>query len=147
MTMGETAIVRDGTTGEAMIGGTGIAVADVLLQLASGPCAADALRAHPGLTQAGLAAALSFAVEAVRRDTRYETRRPGSEPAMVRERAVLAPLDDRQRSVVLSEEEYADLLDELDLLRELNNAQAEVAAGETLSREEAIAYLRSRFGG
>jgi PHD/YefM family antitoxin component YafN of YafNO toxin-antitoxin module len=49
--------------------------------------------------------------------------------------------------VVLSEEEYADLLDELELLRELNNAQSEVAAGETVSQEEAIAYLRSRFGG
>jgi uncharacterized protein (DUF433 family)/PHD/YefM family antitoxin component YafN of YafNO toxin-antitoxin module len=139
--------VRDGATGEAVIGGTGITVADVLRQLAGGPCAEDVLRAHPGLTQAGLAAALSFATEAVRREARYDAPRPAAEPARVRERAVLAPVDDRSRSVVLSEEEYADLLDELELLRELNNAQSEVAAGETVSQEEAIAYLRSRFGG
>ena len=145
--MDESAIVRDGATGEAVIGGTGITVADVLRQLASGPCMAEVLREHPGLTRAGLTAALSFATEAVRRETRYDAPRPSAEPARVRERAVLAPVDDRPRSVILSEEEYADLLDELDLLRELNNAQAEVAAGHTLSSEEVVERLRSRFGG
>jgi hypothetical protein len=53
----------------------------------------------------------------------------------------------RSESVVLSAEEYDDLLDQIEFLTELNQAQLEVAAGETLSHEEALAYFRARLGG
>ena len=53
----------------------------------------------------------------------------------------------RSESVVLSAEEYDDLLDQIEFLTELNQAQLEVAAGETLSYEEALAYIRARLGG
>jgi hypothetical protein len=50
------------------------------------------------------------------------------------------------RQVILASDEYEALLDEADLLRELCIAQVEIAAGETVSEEEALAILRSRLG-
>jgi hypothetical protein len=44
-------------------------------------------------------------------------------------------------TVVLSIEEYEALLDQIAVLRGLCDAQAEVARGETVSHEEAAAYL------
>lgn len=65
--------------------------------------------------------------------------------AIVRDAETEEPI--RSESVVLSAEEYEDLLDQIEFLTELNQAQLEVAAGETLSREEALAYIRARLGG
>jgi len=50
--------------------------------------------------------------------------------------------DAETREPVIAE----DLLEEIDFLTALNRAQLEVAAGETVSEEEARAYFRARFG-
>lgn len=59
---------------------------------------------------------------------------------MIRRRGTVAG-----QQVILTVDEYEALLDEADLLRDLCIAQAEIAAGETVSEEEALAILRSRL--
>jgi ABC-type sulfate transport system substrate-binding protein len=49
--------------------------------------------------------------------------------------------------VILAADEYEALLDEVDLLRELCVAQAEIAAEDTVSEEEALSYIRSAIAG
>lgn len=139
-------VVRDGETGEAVISGTGISVVAILRELAASSGAAAVLDAHPGLTRDGLAAAISFAAAAVERDVPYEmgaTARAMS----VRERPVFGEYAAGGAAVMLGSEEYDDLVDKMGFLRELCAAHVEVAAGETVSQDEALAFLRSHFGG
>lgn len=139
--MSDVVIVRDGDTGEALIGRTNVAVAAVLQELASGPCAAAVLRAYPELSADDVAAAVRFAVASVR----YEAPAPVTGVSMVREVAV-APAH-QSRTILMEVDEYEALLDEVELLRSLCEAQLQVAAGDTVSSDEARAYFQSRFGG
>jgi uncharacterized protein (DUF433 family) len=138
-------VVRDGQTGEAVIAGTGISVVSILRELAASPGADTVLGAHPELTPEALAAAISFAAAAVEREVPYDFSARGT--GVVRERALAGGYLAGHSPVFLGEEEYDGLLDEVGLLRELCAAQAEVAAGETVSQDEALAFLRSHFGG
>jgi len=137
-------VVRDGQTGAAVISGTGISVVSILRELAASSGADAVLSAHPELTADALAAAISFAAAAVEREVPYDFNTVAA-PLVVRERA-LAGGYGAARSPVWADE-YDGLLEEVGLLRELCAAQAEVAAGETVSSEEALAFFRSHFGG
>jgi len=139
-------VVRDGQTGAAVIAGTGISVVSILRELAASSGADAVLGAHPELTADALAAAISFAAAAVEREVPYDFSTAAA-PSIVRERALAGGYAAAHTPVFLGAEEYDDLLDEVGLLRELCAAQAEVAAGETVSHEEALAYFRSHFGG
>jgi uncharacterized protein (DUF433 family) len=140
-------VVRDGQTGAAVISGTGITVASILRELAASSGAAAVLDAHPELSADGLAAAISFAAAAVEREVPYETGDVRAAPMRVRERAVGGDYGAGNAAVFLGSDEYDDLLDEMGFLRELCTAHVEVAAGETVSQDEALAFLRSHFGG
>jgi uncharacterized protein (DUF433 family) len=140
-------VVRDGETGEAVISGTRISVVTILRELAASSGAAAVLDAHPGLTPDGLAAAISFAAAAVERDVPYETGGAAGRAMMVRERSIFGEYSAGNAAVVLGSEEYDDLVDQVGFLRELCTAHVEVAAGETVSQDEALAFLRSHFGG
>ncbi|HEX9938393.1 MAG TPA: hypothetical protein VGB15_14755 [Longimicrobium sp.] len=50
------------------------------------------------------------------------------------------------RQVILASDEHEALLDDVELLRELCLAQIEVAAGETVSQEDALAHVRRTLG-
>ncbi|HEX8696069.1 MAG TPA: DUF433 domain-containing protein [Longimicrobium sp.] len=145
--MERVAIVRDAETGEAVVAGTGVTVAEILRELAGGPGIEAVLRRHPELTEEAVAAAVSFASAAVQREARYDADTPERAPGIVREAPVAAAAPARAGSVVLGVEEYEDLLDQIEFLTELNQAQLEVAEGKTVSHEEARAYLLSRLGG
>ncbi len=139
-------VVRDGETGQAVISGTGVSVVTILRELASSGAAA-VLEAHPELTADAVAAAISFAAVAVEREVPYDIPSGRAAAGVVRERAVAGGFAAGHNPVILGSDEYDDLLDQMGLLRELCAAQAEVAAGETVSHDEALAFLRSRFGG
>lgn len=140
-------VVRDGQTGAAVIAGTGISVVTILRELAASSGADAVLGAHPELTPDALAAAISFAAAAVEREVPYDFSTGGMAPGVVRERALAGGYPAAHAPVFLGAEEYDDLLDEVGLLRELCAAQAEIAAGETVSQDEALAFLRSHLGG
>ena len=50
-------------------------------------------------------------------------------------------------AVVLDVSEYAELIDELELLRDIRTAMKQAEAGEVLSNREAKSELRRRFRG
>jgi prevent-host-death family protein len=50
-------------------------------------------------------------------------------------------------AVVLDVTDYAELIEELELLRDIGTAMKQVEAGEVLSNREAKAELRRRFRG
>jgi uncharacterized protein (DUF433 family) len=153
-------IVRDGETGRAIVSSTGTPVDDILEAIESSGTVAGALRLHPGLTPEGVAAALQFARVAVRREVKYapEARFGVSQ---VREVALreYGHADDEGGTMTLEPENGVfgtlSALDhkrerlryELDLIDSLHAGLEDVAAGRTLSHEDAIAWLRSRIPG
>jgi uncharacterized protein (DUF433 family) len=140
-------VVRDGRTGEAVMAATGISVAAILRELAGKAGVAAALEAFPELTAEDVAAAVAFATIMIEHEPPYSELDPSARPGMVRESALASGWGAEPTPVFLGQDEYDGLLDEMELLRELCVAQVEVAAGETLSEDEAFAYLRGRLGG
>lgn len=143
----EAYVVRDGRTGEAVMAGTGISVAAILRELAGKAGVVAVLEAFPDLTAEDVAAAVAFATDAIGREPLYSEPDPATRPGMVRERALVSGWGVERSPVFLGSDEYDGLLDEVELLRELCVAQVEIAAGETVSEDEALAYLRGRLGG
>lgn len=140
-------VVRDGRTGEAMISGTGITVAAILRELAGPAGIAAVLEAFPGLTVDEVAAAVAFATVAINREASYSDVSKFAAPLVARETALASTRGAGRNPVFLGQDEYEGLLDEVELLRELCVAQVEIAAGETVSEDEALDFLRGRFGG
>ena len=141
--MGEDVVVRDGETGKAVIGRTGVFVEEVLSWLASGGSLESLLDLHPGLTREHLAAAFRFAARAVDRQPEYQVE-TASRGVLREPQAAYGTA--RGRTVVLDAEDYEALLDRIVVLQGLCDAQVEVARGETVSHEEAVSFLLGERG-
>lgn len=137
-------VVRDGETGKALIAGTNVFVGAVLEWLAAGGTVEGLLERHPELTRDRVVEALRFAAHAVDREPEYGTS-AGFGAGVVRE---LAPVyGSGRRTRVVDAEEYDDLLDSVDLLKGVYQADREIDAGLGVPHEEAMAGLRARFAG
>ncbi len=53
----------------------------------------------------------------------------------------------KSAAVLLNVEEYEALMDEVELMRDIREARAELARGEELTHEEVSAELRARLSG
>jgi uncharacterized protein (DUF433 family) len=153
-------IVRDGATGRAIVSSTGTPVDDILDAIEASGTVEGALRAHPRLTLEGVAAAMQFARVAVRREVRY-TPDARFGVSQVREVALreFGTSDDEGGTMTLdrnggvsgtlraAERRREQLLYELDLIDDIHAGLEDVAAGRTLSHEDAVAWLRARIPG
>jgi uncharacterized protein (DUF433 family)/predicted transcriptional regulator len=143
----DSVIVRDGETGKALVAGTQVSVREILEWLASGGSIEALLDVHPALTREGVAAALHFAARAVDREPEYRVPDPGTGTHVIREVAVASSVESRGRTVTIDAEEYEELLDRVELLEGICEGMLDVAAGRTVSHEEAVEYLRTHISG
>ena len=153
-------IVRDGETGRAIVDSTGTPVDDILSAIESTGTVEGALRLHPALTPEAVAAALRFARVAVRREVKYAPD-PNFGNTQMREVALreYGNADDAGGTTMLEHESGVlgtlgalerkrdRLRYELDLIDSIHAGLEDVAAGRTLSHEDAVAWLRSRIPG
>jgi predicted transcriptional regulator/uncharacterized protein (DUF433 family) len=165
-------IVRDGTTGRAIVSSTGTPVDDILDAIESSGTVEGALGLHPGLTVAAVAAALQFARIAVRRGVRYapeanfgvsELRERPVQPFGTRSssgatvvdehgeegdpsdhRAVFGTVEEALKSATAQRER---LLYELDLIESIQAGLEDAVAGRVIPHEEVMARIKSRFPG
>jgi prevent-host-death family protein len=52
----------------------------------------------------------------------------------------------KSTAVVLDVEQYEALMDEIEIIRDIRQAKAEMARGEGISHDELVAELRARLG-
>lgn len=143
--MSEPGIVRDAETGEAVVAGTNVTVAEVLRELASGPGVEAVLRSHPELTEEAVAAAVSFAAATVQREAQYDvTTERGT--GVVRESRVAYPRGEHQsldETIAVMEDECDRLRYELDLAEGIRTGLREIREGKGVPHEQVMAELRA----
>ena len=140
--MNESSIVRDGDTGEALVAGTDVTVSEILLELAMDDGIARVLDAFPDLSREDVVAAVQFAVNATRSETRYN---PGGTASRVREARVAygtqpATDDDALAAV---ESEYERVRYEFELISGIRNGLRELREGKEVPHEQVMAELRA----
>jgi uncharacterized protein (DUF433 family) len=139
-------IVRDAETGEAVVAGTGVTVAQILRELAGGPGVEAVLRRHPELTEEAVAAAISFAIQALRRESAY-SHEPGARAREVHEPgAVYGAPATVGEDIAALDARIDELAYEIDFLKAIREGLRQVESGELVSHEDAMAELRAIFG-
>lgn len=159
-------IVWDGETGQPIVSSTGTPVDDILDAIDRTGSVQGALRRFPGLTAEGVSAALQFARRASQGGAAYQ---PPSNygVTVLRERGVqfnaggAATLDTREDgqataaaeirsledSLTAAEARREQLLYELDVIESIRDGLQDIIAGNTISHEEAVAWLRANVPG
>lgn len=134
-------IVFDGPTGLPIVSSTGTRVDDILDAIDSTGSVDGALQRFPGLTTEGVSAALQFARQVSQAEAAILAAREDVNATATTERRSV------EDSLKAAEARREQLLYELDVVESIRDGLQDIIDGNTISHEEAKAYMRARIPG